>query len=168
VEALERAGMLEDFTRIWWDVRPHPRFGTVEVRAMDAVERVEDAVALAAYVQALVKRAAEGPRLSPSSALEGALLRENKWQAIRYGLEAAIVGADAAPTPIRSQILRTLDELSEAASELDSDTALLGIEQIVRAGTGAERQLAVFAATADIRAVTRMIAAETRGAGARA
>ena len=61
LEARERAGVLEDYTRIWWYVRPHPRLGTVEVRAMDAVERVEDAVALAAYVQALVKRAAEGP-----------------------------------------------------------------------------------------------------------
>ncbi len=163
VEALERAGVLEDYTRIWWDVRPHPRLGTVEVRAMDAVERVEDAVALAAYVQALVKRAAEAPPSPPSSALESALLRENKWQAIRYGLEAAVLGADAAPTPIRSQILRTLDELGDVASELESETALLGIERIVRAGNGAERQLAVFAATADIRAVTRMIAAETCG-----
>ncbi len=117
-------------------------------------------------MQALVKWAAEAPASTPSSALEGALLRENKWQAIRYGLEAAVVGADAAPTPIRSQILRTLDELSDVASELESQTALLGVEQIVRAGTGAERQLAVFAATADTRAVTRSIAAETRGAAA--
>jgi carboxylate-amine ligase len=166
VEALERAGVLEDYTRIWWDVRPHPRLGTVEVRAMDAVERVEDAIALAAYVQALVKRAAEAPPPPPWNALEGALVRENKWQAIRYGLEAAVIGAHAEPIPIRSQILRTLDELGETAHELESETELLGIEQIVRAGTGAERQLAVFAATADIRAVTRAIAAETSGVAA--
>lgn len=166
VEALERAGVLEDYTRIWWDVRPHPRLGTVEVRAMDAVERVEDAIALAAYVQALVKRATEEPPSPPWNALEGALVRENKWQAIRYGLEAAVIGADAEPVPIRSQILRTLDELSEAAGELESETELLAVEEIVRAGTGAERQLAVFAATADIRAVTRTIAAETSGAAA--
>ena len=166
VEALERAGVLDDYTRIWWDVRPHPRLGTVEVRAMDAVERVEDAVALAAYVQALVKQAAEAEPSPPSSALEGALARENKWQAIRYGLEAAVVGADGEPIPIRSEILRTLDELCDEASELESETALLRVEQIVRAGTGAERQLAVFAATGDIRAVTRTIAAETRGAPA--
>ncbi len=70
------------------------------------------------------------------------------------------------PTPIRSQILRTLDALGEGAGELESEAALLGIERIVRAGTGAERQLAVFAATADIRAVTRMIAVETREAAA--
>jgi len=166
VEVLEGAGVLEDYTRIWWDVRPHPRLGTVEVRATDAVERVEDAVALAAYVQALVKRAAEGPPWPPSCALEDALVRENKWQATRHGLEAAVIRADATPIPIRSLILRTLDELGEAASELDGETELLGIEQIVRAGTGAERQLAVFGATGDIRAVARAIAAETRGAAA--
>ena len=56
VGRLVAAGCIEDYTRIWWDVRPHPRFGTVEVRVMDAVSRVEDAIALAAYVQALVRR----------------------------------------------------------------------------------------------------------------
>ncbi len=162
VEALEHAGVLEDYTRIWWDVRPHPRLGTIEVRTMDAVERIEDVIALAAYVQALVKRAAEAPPPPPSSALEEALISENKWQAIRYGLEAAVVGADAVPTPIRERILRSLDDLADAASELESEAALCGIEQIVRAGTGAERQLAVFATTADLRAVARTIAAETR------
>ena len=55
VERLVEAGCLQDYTRTWWDVRPHPRFGTVEVRVMDAVTRVDDAIALAAYVQTLVQ-----------------------------------------------------------------------------------------------------------------
>jgi gamma-glutamyl:cysteine ligase YbdK (ATP-grasp superfamily) len=61
---------------------------------MDAVERVEDAVALAAYAQALVKRAVDAPQAPPPSALEDALVRENKWQAIRYGLDGAVIAAD--------------------------------------------------------------------------
>ena len=78
VGALERSGALDDYTRIWWDLRPHPRLGTVEVRAMDAVERLDDAVALAGYVQALAKRAVESPPPAPPSALEDAIVRENK------------------------------------------------------------------------------------------
>jgi carboxylate-amine ligase len=164
VGALERAGIVEDYTQVWWDLRPHPRLGTVEVRAMDALERVEDAIALTGYVQALVKRAAEAAPPPPPTALEDALVRENKWQAIRHGLQATLVGAGAAPIPIRDNILSTLDDLAEVALELESEAALLGIERIVRAGTGAERQLAVFATTADVRAVTRTIAEETCGA----
>jgi carboxylate-amine ligase len=161
VEALERARVLEDYTRIWWDVRPHPRLGTVEVRAMDAVGRVEDAIALTAYVQALVRRAAEAPPPLPPSPLDDALVRENKWQAIRYGLDAIVVDADKPPIAVRDRILRTVDELAPVAAELGSEEALLGIESIVRGGAGADRQLASFAESADLHTVTRAIADET-------
>jgi carboxylate-amine ligase len=164
VQALERAHVLDDYTRIWWDLRPHPRLGTVEVRAMDAVARLDDAIALTAYVQALVKRAAEAPAPPPQSAVEDALVRENKWQAIRYGLDATVIDAKAPAIPIRDHILSTLDDLAQTTAELESEPTLLDIERIVRAGTGADRQLAAFAETADLLAVTRNIAAETRGA----
>lgn len=164
VEALERAGALEDYTRIWWDVRPHPRLGTVEVRAMDAVARIEDAIALAALVQALVKRAAESPAPPQPDAIEDALTRENKWLAIRYGLDATLVDADATAVPIRDHILSSLDDLAPHGAELGTEPLLLEIERIVRSGTGADRQLAAFADTGDVRAATRNIAAETCGA----
>jgi carboxylate-amine ligase len=131
---------------------------------MDAVERVEDAIAIAAYVQALVKRAAEAPSPPPQSALEDALVRENKWQAIRYGLDATVIDATATPIPIRDHILSTLDDLAQTAAELQSERSLFDIERIVRAGTGADRQLATFAETTDLRAVTRQIVTETRAA----
>ena len=161
VGALERAGAVDDYTKIWWDVRPHPRLGTVEVRAMDAVARVEDAIALAAYVQALVRHAVEAAPLPLPTALDSALARENKWQAIRYGLEAVTITANEGPLPIRGVIHRTLEELAVDAAALGSEAAIAGIEQISRRGTGAERQLATFAATGDIRAVARQVVAET-------
>ena len=161
VQALERGHGLVDYTHIWWDLRPHPRLGTVEVRAMDAVARLDDAVALAAYVQALVKWAAEAPPPPPQNALEDALVRENTWQATRYGLDAIVVDAEANRTPIREHILSTLDDLLATSAELGSEAALLDIERIVYADTGADRQLATFARSADLRVVTRQIAAET-------
>lgn len=161
VAALEQAGVIDDYTRIWWDLRPHPRLGTVEVRAMDAVARVEDAVALAAYVQALVKSVVEAPPPQPPSALEDALVCENKWQAVRYGLDATVVGDDGSAMPIREHVLRTLESLEETAVGLDGDSALLDIERIVRDGTGAARQLRSYAESGDLRMVARSIADET-------
>jgi carboxylate-amine ligase len=165
VGTLERSRLLDDYTQIWWDLRPHPQLGTIEVRAMDAVAQLEDAVALAAYVQALVKRAVEAPEPPPPSALEDAIVRENKWQAIRHGLDATVIAADGRPLPIREHVLRTLDELADAAAELGGEATLRGIERIVRGGTGADRQLAAFAESGDLRSVTRSIAAETAAAG---
>jgi carboxylate-amine ligase len=161
VTALERSGVIDDYTRIWWDLRPSPRFGTVEVRAMDAVERVEDAVALAGYVQALVKRAVEGPAQPHPSALEDELVRENKWQAVRHGLDGRVIAADGRVVPIRDHVLQTLDDLVETAESLDGESALRGIERIVREGTAADRQLATYADACDLRAVARAIAERT-------
>ena len=87
VGQLEKTGCIADYTHIWWDVRPHPRLGTIEVRVMDAVTRVEDTAALAAYVQTLVKHYSEiydeGHELPSYHRI---LVAENKWLAARYGL----------------------------------------------------------------------------------
>ena len=164
VGALVRCGCIEDYTRIWWDVRPHPRFGTVEVRAMDAVSRAEDAVALAAYVQALVARYLA--ILEAGDPLPGhhpVLTSENKWQAERHGLAATVIDlADAGPMPIAEHIGRTLREIASHAADLGCDRELEGVRRILRDGNGADRQLAVYAATGDVAAVTRDIAEVTR------
>ena len=88
VGRLVASGCIEDYTRIWWDVRPHPCFGTLEVRVMDAVSRIEEAVALTAYVQALVRRYAAADEAGETlPACHPALAQESKWRAARYGLE---------------------------------------------------------------------------------
>src|SRR6185369_17188889 len=92
VGQLERTGCIADYTHIWWDIRLHPRFGTIEMRVMDAVTRVEDAVAIAAYCQALVKlycELYEAGKEIPS--WHRMLTTENKWLAARYGLEAPVM-----------------------------------------------------------------------------
>ena len=92
VGQLERTGCIADYTHIWWDIRPHPRLGTIEIRICDAVTRVEDAVAITAYCQALVKQLSErfdaGEELP---AYHRILTTENKWLAARYGLEAPVM-----------------------------------------------------------------------------
>jgi glutamate---cysteine ligase / carboxylate-amine ligase len=168
VGQLEKTGCIADYTHIWWDVRPHPRFGTIEVRVMDAVTRVEETVALAAYVQALVKYYSElhdAGRELPS--YHRILVTENKWLAARYGLEAPVMDLATGRrnrVPVAQLIRRALREVEPHARELGSDRELEGIRDILARGSGADRQLRVFNANRDIAEVAREIADATEAA----
>jgi glutamate---cysteine ligase / carboxylate-amine ligase len=159
VEALVAAGCIEDYTRTWWDVRPHPRFGTVEVRVMDAVSRVEDAVALTAYVQALVARYAAG---GGRPACHPVIAHENKWRAARYGLGAVVADPRAGgPLPVRALVERTLGEVAPYAADLGCAAELDGVRRILRDGNGADRQLQAHA-RGGAAAAAAAIATDTR------
>jgi glutamate---cysteine ligase / carboxylate-amine ligase len=152
-----RAGYAEDYTRLWWDLRPHPHLGTLEIRAMDAVPRIDDALALAAYVQALAKcLLEEGPADEPHEAL----LHESKWQAVRHGLEARVFAPDGFG-PVREAVTRTLERIRPHAEELGGCDYLAGVERIVTEGNSAQRQLEVFAAERDVAAVAAALVAES-------
>lgn len=154
------SGCIDDYTRIWWGIRPHPRLGTIEVRVMDAVSRVEDAVALAAYVQALVRRyAAADENGDTLPACHPVLTHKSKWQAARRGLRATVIDfAGGGPVPVARLIERTLDELAPHARELGCERELDGVRRMLRDGNGADRQLRVHAAGGDTAAVVRDIA----------
>ena len=153
----ERAGYVQDYTRLWWDVRPHPRLGTLEVRVMDAVPRVDDALALAAYVQALAKFLLdEGEGNAPHEAL----VHESKWQAVRHGLDAQVFAPIGLST-VRDAVARTLEQIRPHAEDLECAEYLAGIERIVSEGNSSDRQLEVFAAEKDVTAVAAAIAAES-------
>ena len=164
VAELVASGCIEDYTRTWWDVRLHPRFGTVEVRVMDAVSRVEDAVALTAYVQALVAHYVAADQAGEALPLwHSVLTHENKWRAARYGLQATVIDlAQGGPMPITELIERTLREISGDARAIGCDRELESVRRILRDGNGADRQLAVYAATGDPREVARDIANATQ------
>ena len=168
VGQLEKTGCIADYTHIWWDIRPHPRFGTIEVRVMDAVTRLEETVALAAYVQALVKHYSDSfdaGRKLPS--YHRILISENKWLAARYGLEAPVMDLATGRrnrVPVAQLIRRALREIEPHARELGSDRELEGIREILGRGNGADRQLRVFNANRDIAEVVREIADATEAA----
>jgi carboxylate-amine ligase len=165
---LEKTGCIADYTHIWWDIRPHARFGTLEVRVMDAVSRVDDVVALAAYVQALVKYYSEmfdeGKEL-PS--FHRILTTENKWLAARYGLEAPLMDLWTGRrnrVPVTNLVRRMLREVEPHARELGSERELEAIGEILAKGNGADRQLRVYNANRDIVEVVREIAEATEAA----
>ena len=164
VGQLESTGCIADYTHIWWDIRPHPRLGTVEIRVCDCVTRVEDAVAIAAFCQALVKHYCE---LAENGGIPGyhrVLTTENKWLAVRYGLEAPIMDLATGHrnrVAVAQLVRRKLAEIEPHARELGSDRELEAIQDILRRGNGADRQLRVYNANRDIVEVAREIADAT-------
>jgi carboxylate-amine ligase len=168
VGQLEKTGCIADYTHIWWDIRLHPRFGTVEIRVCDAVTRVEDAVALAAYCQSLVKlyceRYAVGAEIPSYHRI---LTTENKWLAARYGLEAPVMDLATGRrnrVPVAQLVRRTLKELEPHARELGCERELEGISEILRKGNGADRQRRIWNANRDVTEVVREIADATEQA----
>ena len=165
VGRLERSGCIADYTHIWWDIRLHPRLGTIEIRICDAVSRIEDAVAIAAYCQALVKQLCErhdAGKEIPS--YHRILTSENKWLAARYGLHAPVMDLATGRrnrVPVSRLIRRTVSELAPHARELGSERELEGVLELVSRGNGADRQFRVFNANRDIVEVAREIAETT-------
>jgi glutamate---cysteine ligase / carboxylate-amine ligase len=168
VGQLEKTGTIADYTHIWWDIRPHPKLGTVEVRICDAVTRVEDAVALAAYCQALVKLYCEQvDRGEGIRTFHRILTSENKWLAARYGLEAPLMDLATGRrnrVPVAQLVRRRLRDVEPHARELGSERELEGIQAILGKGNGADRQLRVFNANRDVVEVVREIAQATEAA----
>jgi glutamate---cysteine ligase / carboxylate-amine ligase len=165
VGQLEKTGCIADYTHIWWDIRLHPRLGTIEIRICDAVTRMEDVVAIVAFCQALVKLYSE--RFDAGEEIPSyhrILTAENKWLAGRYGLEAPVMDLATGRrnrVPVAQLIRRSLKEVEPHARELGCERELQGIEEILRKGNGADRQLRIFNANRDIVEVAHEIANAT-------
>jgi carboxylate-amine ligase len=157
------SGVIEDYTFLWYDVRPHPNFGTVEIRAMDAQTRVEHTLALAALIQAMVKELAEhfeaGKQLGR---YPYEMLDENKWLAARHGMEGELVDLPERRLVSAKELARRLyDRLREHAEDLGSAAEFEGIKDILDHGNGAHRQRVVYEANHDYAEVMREIVEAT-------
>ena len=165
VNQLEKTGCIQDYTHIWWDIRLHPRLGTIEIRICDAVTRLEDVIAITAYCQALVKHYAElVERGEEIPSFHRILTTENKWLAARYGLSAPVMDLHTGRrnrVPVAALVRRTLKTLRPHARDLGSEEELAGVDEILRRGNGADHQLHVFNANRDIVEVVREIAEAT-------
>jgi carboxylate-amine ligase len=160
IGAMVEAKTVEDYTYLWYDVRPHPNFGTVEVRAMDGQTRVEHTLGLAALIQAMAKELAEhfesGEKLSD---YPFEMLDENRWVASRHGLDGEMVDLPSYDrVPTRDLARRVLDRLRPHAEELGSEAELAGIDDILEKGNGAHRQAVVYEANHDLHEVMHEIA----------
>jgi carboxylate-amine ligase len=163
IEFMMGARVIEDYTYLWHDVRPHPNFGTVEVRVMDSQTHIEHTLGLAALVQALVHELAahyeSGKRLSK---YPFEMLDENKWLAARHGLEGELVDlphSDRVSTRALAQ--RLLERMRDHAIDLGSTAELEGVDDLLERGNGATRQVVVYEANHDLHEVMAEIVAAT-------
>lgn len=157
-DQLIAAAGVEDYTYIWWDVRPHPNLGTVEVRGMDVSPRPEQNAAVAALIQALAAKEIDRPG-APGLTREA--IEESYYQAVRYGLEARLMVDDQAAAPAAEVARATLAEARPYAEQLDGAGALDEIDRILAEGNGADRQRKVHA-EGGIEALLRDLAEQTR------
>jgi carboxylate-amine ligase len=161
IQFMVEARVIEDYTYLWHDVRPHPQFGTVECRVMDSQTRVEHTLGLAALVQGLVKELClhyeAGSQLSK---YPFEMLDENKWLAARHGLEGEIVDLPSSDRiQTRALARRLIDRVREHTQDLGSAAELEAVEDLLERGNGAARQVVVYEANHDLHEVMAEIVA---------
>ena len=168
VQTLIRAGCIDNGKKIWWDVRPHPFFNTIEFRVCDMPASFDDSIALAALCQALVAKLtwlhAHG---MASPILPRPLIEENKWKAMRYGLDGEILDfARDRRLTMRESIHELLDFVDDVLDDLGSRAELHHLRLLLDdpSGTGADRQIEIYKRTGSVHAVTQYLMEQARQA----
>ena len=163
VNLLVQTNCIDDGKKIWWDVRPHPAYNTLEFRVCDMPVTADETIALAALFQAIcvrlhgLRRKNLGYRIYPRN-----LIQENKWRASRYGLDGSMIDfGKRSEVPTRELMGELLDFVDPVLDELGSRSELQTIRRIVAEGTGADRQLAVYRETGSMKEVVDHLIAET-------
>ena len=155
VDLLVKTGCVNDGKKIWWDLRPHPIFPTLEFRICDIPTRVDDTVAIAALFQAIVAKLTKLIEKNLGFRLyRRMLVQENKWRAVRWGIDGKMIDfGKQKEVPTRDLILELLDFVDDVVDELDSRKEIEHIHTILERRTSAEEQLRVFAETKDLNSV---------------
>ena len=165
VDLLVKTGSIDNGKKIWWDLRAHPTFPTLEFRVCDMPTRLEETICLAALMQAICAKL-----LKLRSGNLGfrkympALIAENKWRAIRYGIDGRLIDfGKQREVPMRDLAIELLEFIDDVVDDLGSRQAVDYVHTILAEGTSADRQLRVLKNGGDTRAVVDMLAGETVG-----
>jgi carboxylate-amine ligase len=155
VDLLLKTNSIGNPKKIWWDIRPHPNFPTLEFRICDIPTRVDDTIAIAALFQAIVAKLTKLIEKNLGFRLyRRMLIQENKWRAVRYGLEGKLIDfGKQKEVPVRDLILELLEFVDDVVDELDSRKEIEHIHTILERGTSADEQLQVYRETNDLKAV---------------
>jgi carboxylate-amine ligase len=163
INLLVKTNCIDNAKKIWWDIRPHPYFPTLEFRMCDIPMRLEETIAIAALIQCTVAKlyklyaANQGFRL-----YRRALIMENKWRAARYGIDGKLIDfGKRTEVPMRDLIHEYLQIIEDVVDDLNCREELLYIHRMLENGTGADRQLKVYEQTGDLKKVVDYIIEET-------
>ena len=163
VQLLVKTGSIDDGKKIWWDLRAHPSFPTIEFRVCDMPTRLEETVCLAALTQAICAKLLKlrSSNLGFRKYLP-ALIGENKWRAMRYGIDGKLIDfGKQSEVTMRDLALELLEFVDDVVDDLGSRPAVEYVHTILKEGTSADRQVAEFKRTGDTREVVRQLAEET-------
>jgi glutamate---cysteine ligase / carboxylate-amine ligase len=164
VQLLVDLHCMEDARKIWWDIRPHPTYGTLEFRVCDVPTRPAEAVMLGALCQAIIVKLYKLYTRNISFRLyRRALIEENKWRAARWGLDGKLIDfGKREEVPMRDLAEELLGFVDDVVDELNSRREVEYIRTILRDGTSADRQLRVYKETGDLKKVVQHVVQETR------
>ena len=160
---LVKTGCVDNAKKIWWDIRLHPFFDTLEVRVCDAQSRVDDTLAMAALIQAIIAKLHKLQWQNMSFRIyRRRLIDENRWRASRYGIDGKLIDfGKETEVETRGLLNELLEFISTEVNELGSKNEMAHVERIMREGTGADRQLAAWEHTRNMKGVVDQIVAET-------
>jgi carboxylate-amine ligase len=164
VNLLIRTNCIDNAKKLWWDIRPHPHFPTLEFRVCDIPMRLEETIAIAALCQALIAKLYQlHERNLTFRHYNRALIMENKWRAARYGLDGKMIDfGKQTEVPARELIEEILEFVDDVVQELGSGREIGYVRRILEEGSGADRQLRVFAETNDLKRVVDYMIRETQ------
>lgn len=160
---LIRTKCITEPTKIWWDIRPHPKFPTLEFRMCDCTTKIEEVLAIAALIQAMVAKLIKLRRNNQTWRIyRRGLIAENKWRAVKEGIEGKFVDfGKEEEVPLRFLIEEILDIIDDVVDPLGSRQEIEYIRTILEEGSSADRQLRKYKETQDLKAVVDMLADET-------
>ncbi len=163
VDLLVKTGSIDNGKKIWWDLRAHPSFPTLEFRVCDMPTRLDETICLAALMQAICAKLLQlRSRNLGFRKYMPALIAENKWRAIRYGIDGNLIDfGKQAEVPMRELALELLEFVDDVVDDLGSRKAVEYVHTILAEGTSADRQLRVLRETGDVHKVVEMLAGET-------
>src|SRR4030095_12915709 len=163
VNLLLKTNCIDRPKKIWWDVRPHPQFPTLEFRICDLPSRIDEVLARGALLQAITAKLYKLYRQNMGFRLyRRALIQENKWRAVRYGIDAKLIDfGKQKEGPVRDLILELLEFIDDVVDELGSRKEVEYVHTILAGGTSADRQLKVYEETGDLKTVVDHVMAET-------
>ena len=164
IDTLVKTGCIDEPTKIWWDIRPHPKFPTLEFRICDVCTRVDEVICVAALLQAVVAKLIKLRQDNRSwRSYRHHLIAENKWRAVRYGLDGKLIDfGKRQELPLRDLAVEVLELVDDVVDELGSRKDVEYLHTILEGGSSADRQLATYRETGDLNAVVDRLARESR------
>ncbi|MEM8995820.1 MAG: carboxylate-amine ligase [Acidobacteriota bacterium] len=163
IDTLVSTGCIDEPTKIWWDIRPHPKFPTLEFRVCDICTRIDETLCVAAFLQALVAKLIKLRANNQSwRAYRHHLIIENKWRAVRYGLDGKLIDfGQRQQVPLRHLAVELLELVDDVVDELGTRQEVEYIHTILAEGSSADRQLATYRRTGKLEAVVDQLMAES-------